>query len=132
MKKYIVILCALVFSCESKKESIVPFNEEVVLEHKGTQKVDSLLEMVDEFKESVDNVVEKKKNLTKKLIIVNEELFFVNDKLITAENELVKVKDCLEVAKAKIKEYKVPKKRSFFDKVLGTKKDSITVTDTIK
>jgi septal ring factor EnvC (AmiA/AmiB activator) len=132
MKKYIVILCALVFSCESKKESIVPFNEEVVLEHKGTQKVDSLLEMVDEFKESVDNVVEKKKNLTKKLIIVNEELVLVNDKLITAENELVKVKDCLEVAKAKIKEYKVPKKRSFFDKVLGTKKDSITVTDTIK
>lgn len=132
MKKHIVILFAILFSCESKEESNSPVNQEVVIEHKGTQKVDSLLEMVDEFKESVDNVVEKKKNLTKKLIIVNEELVLVNDKLITAENELVKVKDCLEVAKAKIKEYKVPKKRSFFDKVLGTKKDSITVTDTIK
>jgi hypothetical protein len=36
------------------------------------------------------------------------------------------------VANNKIKEYKTPKKRSFFDKVLGTNKDSITVIDTIK
>jgi hypothetical protein len=36
------------------------------------------------------------------------------------------------VANEKIKEYKVPKKRSFFDKVLGKNKDSITVIDTIK
>jgi hypothetical protein len=32
----------------------------------------------------------------------------------------------------KIKEYKVPKKRSFFNKVLGTNKDSITIKDTIR
>ena len=81
--------------------------------------------MVDGFKISVDEVIYEKQTFKNDNTKLKKELVLVKD-------ELVMVKDCLEVANEKIKEYKMPKKRSFFDKVLGTNKDSITVIDTIK
>ena len=127
MKKYIITLALsfLLLSCNDKEVVQKPTQEEVVLDYQDPKKVDSLLEMVDGFKISVDEVIYEKQTLK----VDNKKL---NKELILVKDELVMVKDCLEVAKEKIKEYKVPKKRSFFDKVLGTNKDSITVIDTIK
>lgn len=126
MKKYIVtlVLSVLLFSC-NKKEVVKTIQEEVVLDYQDTEKVDSLLEMVDGFKISVDEVIYEKQTLK----VDNKKL---NNELVLVKDELVMVKDCLQVANDKIKEYKFPKKRSFFDKILGTKKDSVTVIDTIK
>lgn len=127
MKKYIITLALsfLLLSCNDKEVVQKPIQEEVVLDYQDTEKVDSLLEMVDGFKISVDEVIYEKQTLK----VDNKKL---NNELVLVKDELVMVKDCLQVANDKIKEYKVPKKRSFFDKILGTKKDSVTVIDTIK
>jgi hypothetical protein len=127
MKKYIITLALsfLLLSCNDKEVVQKPTQEEVVLDYQDPKKVDSLLEMVDGFKISVDEVIYEKQTLK----VDNKKL---NKELVLVKDELIMVKDCLQVANEKIKEYKVPKKRSFFDKVLGTNKDSITVIDTIK
>lgn len=127
MKKYIITLALsfLLLSCNDKEVLQKPTQEEVVLDYQDPKKVDSLLEMVDGFKISVDEVIYEKQTLK----VDNKKL---NKELVLVKDELTMVKDCLQVANEKIKEYKVPKKRSFFDKVLGTNKDSITVIDTIK
>jgi regulator of replication initiation timing len=125
MKKYIIVLSFLFISCNDKELVQSPIQEEVILEYQDTKKVDSLLEMVDGFKISVDEVIYEKQSLK----IDNKKL---NNELVLVKDELVAVKDCLIVANERIKEYKYPKKRSFFDKVLGKNKDSITVKDTIK
>ena len=127
MKKYIITLALsfLLLSCNDKEVVQKPTQEEVVLDYQDPKKVDSLLEMVDGFKISVDEVIYEKQTLK----VDNKKL---NKELVLVKDELTMVKDCLQVANEKIKEYKVPKKRSFFDKVLGTNKDSITVIDTIK
>jgi regulator of replication initiation timing len=125
MKKYIIVLSFLFISCNDKEVVQTPIQEEVVLEYQDTKKVDSLLEMVDGFKISVDEVIYEKQTLK----VDNKKL---NKELVLVKDELVAVKDCLVIANERIKEYKYPKKRSFFDKVLGTNKDSITVIDTIK
>jgi regulator of replication initiation timing len=127
MKKYIITLALsfLLLSCNDKEVVQKPIQEEVVLDYQDPKKVDSLLEMVDGFKISVDEVIYEKQTLK----VDNKKL---NKELVLVKDELIMVKDCLQVANEKIKEYKVPKKRSFFDKVLGTNKDSITVIDTIK
>ncbi len=127
MKKYIITLALsfLLLSCNDKEVVQKTIQEEVVLDYQDPKKVDSLLEMVDGFKISVDEVIYEKQTLK----VDNKKL---NKELVLVKDELTMVKDCLEVANEKIKEYKVPKKRSFFDKVLGTNKDSITVIDTIK
>lgn len=127
MKKYIITLTLsfLLLSCNDKEVVQKPTQEEVVLDYQDPKKVDSLLEMVDGFKISVDEVIYEKQTLK----VDNKKL---NKELVLVKDELTMVKDCLQVANEKIKEYKVPKKRSFFDKVLGTNKDSITVIDTIK
>lgn len=118
MKKYIIIASFLLISCNDKEVNQAPIQEEIVLDYQDTKKVDSLLETVDGIKTSVAQVIHEKQSLK-----------LDNVKL---KSELVMVKDCLQVANEKIKEYKVPKKRSFFDKVLGKNKDSITVKDTLK
>lgn len=127
MKKYIITLALsfLLLSCNDKEVLQKPIQEEVVLDYQDTEKVDSLLEMVDGFKISVDEVIHEKQTLK----VDNKKL---NKELVLVKDELIMVKDCLQVANEKIKEYKVPKKRTFFDKILGTNKDSITVIDTIK
>jgi hypothetical protein len=120
MKKYIIIIILwfLLVSCEETIKHKVKIEDAVAVEYADTEKVDSLLEMVDGFKISVDEVIYEKNSL--------------GEKLVLAKEELATAKDCLAIANEKIKEYKYPKKRSFFDKVLGTNKDSITVIDTIK
>ena len=119
MKKYIIIIILwfLLVSCEETTKNKVKV-EGTPIEYADTKKVDSLLEMVDGFKISVDEVIYERNSLDEKLILVKE--------------ELATTKDSLAVANERIKEYKYPKKRSFFDKVLGKNKDSITVIDTIK
>lgn len=125
MKKYIIVLSFLFISCNNKEVAQTTIKEEVVLDNQDTKKVDSLLEMVDGFKISVDEVIYEKQSLKSD----NKKL---NNELVLVKEELVATKDCLIVANERIKEYKYPKKRSFFDKVLGKNKDSITVKDTIK
>jgi peptidoglycan hydrolase CwlO-like protein len=119
MKKYIIIIILwfLLVSCEETAKHKVKV-ENTPIEYADTKKVDSLLEMVDGFKISVDEVIYERNSLDEKLILVKE--------------ELATTKDSLAAANERIKEYKYPKKRSFFDKVLGKNKDSITVIDTIK
>jgi len=127
MKKYIITLALsfLLLSCNDKEVVQKTIQEEIVLDYQDTKKVDSLLEMVDGFKISVDEVIYEKHSLKDNNTKLKQELVLVKD-------ELIMVKDCLQVANDKIKEYKVPKKRSFFNKVLGTNKDSITIKDTIR
>ena len=49
------------------------------------------------------------------MISISDSIAKLKKELVLVKDELVMVKDCLEVAKEKIREYKVPKKRSFFE-----------------
>lgn len=127
MKKYIVtlVLSVLFLSCNDKKEVQKITEPDDLFTPENVTKIDSLLVSTEGLEIAVEEVIYEKQAFKNDNTKLKKELVLVKD-------ELVMVKDCLEVAKEKIREYKVPKKRSFFDKVLGTNKDSITVIDTIK
>jgi hypothetical protein len=125
MKKYIVILSFLLLSCSDKKEVQKITESDNLFTPKNVDKIDSLLISTEGLEIAVEEVVYEKQTLKNDNTKLKKELVLVKDELIT-------VKDCLQVAKEKIKNYKVPKKRTFFDKVLGTNKDSITIIDTIR
>jgi regulator of replication initiation timing len=91
----------------------------------NVENMDSLLIQTEGLEDNVEQVVNYKDILRAE----NSDLKTENSNL---KEEIATTKDCLVVANKKIKEYKTPKKRSFFDKVLGANKDSITVIDTIK
>jgi FtsZ-binding cell division protein ZapB len=87
--------------------------------------MDSLLIKTEGLEDNVEQVVNYKDILR----VENSDLKNENFNL---KEEIATTKDCLVIANKKINEYKVPKKRSLFDKVIGANKDSITVIDTIK
>lgn len=127
MKKYVVTLSflLLLLSCSDKKEVQKITKSESLFIPENVNKIDSLLVTTEGFEVAVEEVVQEKQTLKNTNTKLKKELVLVKDELIT-------VKDCLQVAKEKIKNYKVPKKRTFFDKLLGTNKDSITIIDTIR
>ena len=125
MRKIFIIFIVLLVSCSKSNVS----KKEVVLMDtifsNNVENMDSLLIQTEGLEDNVEQVVNYKDILRAE----NSDLKTENSNL---KEEIATTKDCLVVANKKIKEYKTPKKRSFFDKVLGANKDSITVIDTIK
>jgi hypothetical protein len=125
MKKYLFILVVLFsFSCdkkvENKKEEFVTVEDTITVS----------------YADSVEKALLKTKNID---VEIKNKITEV--KVLSKENKDLKVelqttKDCLVVAKKEISnmKIKVPKKKSFFQKILGTKTDSveIEVIDTTK
>jgi regulator of replication initiation timing len=126
MRNIFIFLILLVVSCnkpnKTKKEEV--FIEIDSIFSNDIEKIEGLLIKTEGLEDNVKQVVYQK-NVFKS---ENSNLKIENSNL---KEEIAITKDCLQVANEKIKEYKYPKKRSFFDKVLGTNKDSITVKDTI-
>lgn len=125
MKKYLFILVVLFsFSCdkkvENKKEEFVVAEDTIKVSYADSVEI-ALLKTKD-----ID--VEIKKKITEVKVLSKE-----NNKL---KVELETTKDCLLVAKKEISnmKIKVPKKKTFLQKVFGTKTDSveIEVIDTTK
>ena len=139
MKKYLILLaCLVILSCEKSKELCCPKkplvdSTTVVLKYNPTK--DSTLTKITESLEKSKNVEKNIKNVVEislKLNSEKENLLQTNSQL---KIELRDTKDSLEQVKYELKEtkLKIPKKRNFLQKMLGTGKDSleITKTDTI-
>ena len=127
MRKIFILFILLTASCN--KYNVIEKEGDVVivdsLFSNDIEKMDSLLVKTEGLEDDVKQVVHQK------------DVFKTENSNLKTENsdlkeEIAITKDCLVVANKKINEYKLPKKRSFFDKVLGKNKDSITVKDTIK
>jgi hypothetical protein len=125
MRKIFIIFIILLVSCS--KSNVAKKEEVVVIDtifSNNVENMDSLLVKTEGLEDNVEQVVNYKDILRAE----NSDLKTENSNL---KEEITITKDCLVVANKKINEYKMPKKRSFFDKVLGSNKDSITVKDTI-
>jgi cell division protein FtsB len=127
MRKIFILFILLLVSCNkpnvTKKEEAVITIDSIF--SNDVEKMNSLLIKTEGLEDDVKQVVHQK------------DVFKAENSNLKTENsdlkeEIAITKDCLVVANKKINEYKLPKKRSFFDKVLGKNKDSITVKDTIK
>jgi hypothetical protein len=127
MRKIFILFILLLVSCNkpkvTKKEEAVVTIDSIF--SNDIEKMDSLLVKTEGLEDDV------------KLVVHQKDVFKAENSNLKTENsdlkeEIAITKDCLVVANKKINEYKLPKKRSFFDKVLGKNKDSITVKDTIK
>jgi regulator of replication initiation timing len=125
MRNIFILFILLVVSCN--KPNVIKKEEAVTIDSifsNDIEKMDSLLVKTEGLEDNVEQVVNYKDILK----VENSNLKTENSNL---KEEITITKDCLVVANKKINEYKMPKKRSFFDKVLGANKDSITVKDTI-
>lgn len=122
----IFILFVLLVSCN--KHNVTKEENNVEIDStfsNNVENMDSLLIKTEGLEEDVKQVVHQK------------DVFKVENSNLKTENfdlkeEIAVTKDSLLIVNKKIKEYKIPKKRSFFDKVLGVKKDSTIVIDTTK
>lgn len=126
MRKIFILFILLVVSCNkpnvTKKEEAVVTIDSIF--SNDIEKMESLLIKTEGLEDDV------------KLVVYQKDVFKSENSNLKTENsnlkeEIAITKDCLVVANKKINEYKMPKKRSFFDKVLGANKDSITVKDTM-
>jgi phosphoglycerate-specific signal transduction histidine kinase len=125
MEKIFIIFVVLLVSCSKSR---VTKKEVVAIDtifSNNVENMDSLLIKTEGLEDNVEQVVNYKDILR----VENSDLKNENFNL---KEEIATTKDCLVIANKKINEYKVPKKRSLFDKVIGANKDSITVIDTIK
>jgi hypothetical protein len=125
MRNIFILFILLVVSCNkpnvTKKEEAVTIDS---IFSNDIEKMESLLIKTEGLEDDV------------KLVVHQKDVFKSENSNLKTENsnlkeEIAITKDCLVVANKKINEYKMPKKRSFFDKVLGANKDSITVKDTM-
>jgi hypothetical protein len=124
MKK-IIILALFLISCSEKKIENQPIEieKEVVLDSSDiVSKVEKTLEKTSDLDKKIETKVEKVKVLQFENKTLKKELKVTKDSLVSAKEQLVKSK------------LKVAKKKSFFQKVLGSKPDSLEVEkiDTIK
>lgn len=123
MKK-IIILALFLISCSEKVENqVVKTETEFVLDSLDVvSKVEKTLEKTSDLDKKIETKVEKVKVLQSENKTLKKELKETKDSLVLAKEELVKSK------------VKVAKKKSFFQKVLGSKPDSLEVEkiDTIK
>ena len=126
MKKYLFILLVVLFSCskktEDKKNDLVIVEDSVVVSYADSVEI---------------------KLLKTKDIDVNIKNKIQQVKVLSSENNNLKVelkttKDCLTSTQQRFEVFKtsvkVPKKRSFFQKLVGAKADSVDVEkiDSIK
>jgi regulator of replication initiation timing len=132
MRKYFILLaCLVVVSCKQTEEACCPENpiqdsvmvesSNIILEDSAVVKITETLEKSANIEENIKGIVEDRATLK------------VQNKKLTTE--LKTTKDSLDKVTFELKEtkLKLPKKRNFFQRVLGVAKDSIEVikTDTV-
>jgi hypothetical protein len=126
MKKYLLIFAVVLFSCskkvEDKKNDLVVIEDSVFVNYADSVEV-ALVKTKD-----ID--VEIKHKITEVKILKNENKE-LKVELKSTKDSLFSTQKRLEVLKTSTK---VPKKKSFFQKLVGAKTDSVEVekTDTIK
>jgi hypothetical protein len=126
MKKYLLIFAVVLFSCskkvEDKKNDLVVIEDSVFVNYADSVEV-ALVKTKD-----IDVEIKQKITEVKVLSSENKEL---KVELKSTKDSLVSTQQRLEVLKTSVK---VPKKKSFFQKLVGAKTDSVEVekTDTIK
>lgn len=126
MKKYLLVFVVILFSCsdkvEDKKNDLVVVEDSVKVNY-----ADSVEKALLKTKD-IDVEIKNKITEVKVLSSENKEL---KVELKSTKDSLVSTQQRLEVLKTSIK---VPKKKSFFQKLVGAKTDSVEVekTDTIK
>ena len=132
MRKYFILLaCIAVVSCKQTEEACCPENSiqdsvmvessNIILEDSAVAKITETLEKSTNIEENIKNVVEDRATLK------------IQNKKLTTELKITK--DSLDKVtfELKVTKLKLPKKRNFFQRVLGVAKDSVEVikTDTI-
>lgn len=133
MKKYFILLaCLTVISCKNvQEEECCPENPLV-----DSVAVEAPADIPDSTVAKITQTLQKSEHIEEDIIHVVKDraaLVVVNKKLTT---ELQTTKDSLQKVTYELKEtkLKLPKKRNFFQRVLGVAKDSVEVikTDTIQ
>ena len=133
MRKYFILLaCLSVVGCKQVDETCCPENpiqDSLIVAPKDEPNPDSA---VVKITESLEKSADIEQNI-KCIVETNVDLHTKNTKLV---KELKTTKDSLDKVNIELKEtkLKLPKKRSFFQKMLGTGKDSVEVikTDTVQ
>jgi len=126
MKKYLLIFVVVLFSCSKKFED--KKNDLVVIEDSLFVNYADSVEVALVKTKNIDIEIKQKITEVKVLSNENKEL---KVELKSTKDSLFSTQQRLEVLKKSIK---VPKKKSFFQKLVGAKTDSVEVEkiDTIK
>lgn len=133
MRKYFILLaCLAVVSCKQVEEECCPENpiqDSVMVESSGVVVEDSAVAKITETLKKSENVEDNIKHIVEDNVVLHKQ----NTNLT---KELKTTKDSLNRVTFELKEtiLKLPKKRNFFQRVLGVAKDSIEVkqVDTIQ
>ncbi len=133
MRKYFILLsCLAVISCKQVEEECCPENpiqDSVIVASKDEPIEDSAVVKITETLEKSANVEEHIKHIVDDNVVLHKQNTNLSAELKTTKDSLAKV--TYELRETKLK---LPKKRNFFQRVLGVAKDSIEVikTDTIQ
>ncbi len=133
MKKYFILLaCLSIISCKQAEAECCPENpvqdSMMVTASKDEPIEDSAVVRITETLEKSANVEEHIKHIVKDNVVLHKQNTNLSEELKTTKDSLDKV--TFELKETKLK---LPKKRSFLQKVLGVAKDSVEVikTDTV-
>ena len=132
MRKYFILLaCLAVVSCKQVEEECCPENpiqDSVMVESSGVVVEDSAVVKITETLEKSENVEDNIKHIVEDRATLKVQNKKLSTELKTTKDSLAKV--TFELKETKLK---LPKKRNFFQRVLGVAKDSVEVikTDTV-
>ena len=133
MRKYFILLaCLAVVSCKQVEEECCPENpiqDSVIVASKDGPIEDSAVVKITETLEKSENVEDNIKHIVEDRATLKVQNKKLSTELKTTKDSLAKV--TFELKETKLK---LPKKRNFFQRVLGVAKDSIEVKqiDTIQ
>lgn len=132
MKKYFILLaCLSVIACKNVEQECCPQNPLVdsVAAAPAVAEQDSAIAKITQSLQKSENVEQEIQCIIEDKAILQVQNSKLNKELKVTKDSLQKV--AYELREAKLK---VPKKRSFFQRVLGVAKDSVEVikTDTIQ
>jgi regulator of replication initiation timing len=133
MRKYFILLaCLAVVSCKQAEEACCPENpiqDSVMVESSNLILEDSTVIKITETLKKSANVEDNIKGIVENNVVLHKQNTNLTKELKTTKDSLAKV--TFELKETKLK---LPKKRSFLQKMLGVAKDSIEVikTDTIQ
>jgi hypothetical protein len=126
MKKYLLLLLIIMFSCSKKtedKQEVLVLSEDYVSANYADSVEIALVKTKD-----IDVDIKQK---IKQVEVLSSENNNLKDELKTTKDCLVSTQERFEIFKTNSK---VPKKRSFFQKLVGAKADSVEIQkiDTLK
>jgi len=126
MRKYFILLaCLAIVSCKQAEEECCPENpiqDSVMVESSNVILEDSTVTKITQTLEKSANVEDNIKCIVKDNVVLHKQNTDLTKELKTTKDSLDKV--TFELKETKLK---LPKKRSFFQKVLGVAKDSVEV-----